>query len=143
MLVNGRASTNPTSSSEPMPMNTMQAMKPLLNVSVYTGCKPVDAQDVHQVGGIFHGIRRCPGLRLHKQGSQTAMQIEGVEVHDGGVYRGHPQAHRDHDQRLEHSLASQIHEQETEEDQPDSRGGDRRGHIEQRGGTLKNLLDRF
>ena len=34
MLVNGRARTKPMSSSEPMPRNTKQAMRPLLKVKV-------------------------------------------------------------------------------------------------------------
>ena len=38
MLWNGRAMTKPTSSNTPMPMNTRQAIKPLLNMNVYTGC---------------------------------------------------------------------------------------------------------
>ena len=34
MLWNGRAMTKPTSSSTPIPMNTRQAMRPLLNMKV-------------------------------------------------------------------------------------------------------------
>ena len=39
ILMNGLSSTYPISHIVPIPINTRQAMSPLLNVSVYIGCR--------------------------------------------------------------------------------------------------------
>lgn len=39
ILVNGLSSTYPISHILPIPINTRQAIRPLLKVNVYTGCR--------------------------------------------------------------------------------------------------------